>query len=126
MCDLLDRWPLLYNGQELEVASLGVSLAFATAVACMVTWTVFRGALGIMPLAPLTSRLIVRAAGGALCGVGLATLFLLLTLHRFAAVTLDETVGNSCLPSFRFNDEGVGGLAAVQAGLRDGRVVTSG
>lgn len=97
VCDVLDRWPLLYNGQELLVASAGVGLAIATAVACMVAWAVFRGALGILPLAPLMRRLIARAAGGALCGVGLATFSLLLSLHRFAAATFEETVGEAFL-----------------------------
>ena len=97
VCGLLDRWPLLYNGQELETVSLGVALAFAVAVACVIAWTVFRGVLGVLFLAPPASRLIARAAGGALCGVGLATLFLLLTLPRFAAVTLEGIMGKAFL-----------------------------
>ena len=97
VCGLLDRWPLLYNGQELQAVSLGVGLAIATAVACMVAWAVFRGALGIAPFAPLMRRLIARAAGGALCGVGLATFSLLLSLHRFAAATLGEMAGEAFL-----------------------------
>lgn len=76
---------------------MGVGLAIATAVACTIAWAVFRGALGIVPLAPLASRLIARAAGGALCGVGLATIFLLLSLHGFAASTVEETAGKAFL-----------------------------
>ncbi len=97
MCDVLDRWPLLYNRQELQAVSLGVGLAIATPVACMIAWAVFRGALGIVPVAPPTRRLIARAAGGTLCGVGLATFFLLLSLHGFAAATLEETAGKAFL-----------------------------
>ena len=97
VCEVLDHWPLLYNGEGLQLISGGVGLATATAAACMTAWAVCRGALGILPLAPLASRLIARAAGGALCGVGLATLSLLLGLHEFAAVTLEETAGKAFL-----------------------------
>lgn len=97
VCDVLDRWPLLYNGQELQAVSVSVGLTLATAAACMVAWAVFRGVLGIVPLAPLASRLVARAAGCALCGVGLATLSLLLGLPGFAAPTLEETVGKAFL-----------------------------
>ncbi len=97
VCDLLDRWPLFYNKQGLQAVSLGVGLAIATAVACMIAWTVFCGALGVVPLAPLTRRLIARAVGGALCGVGLATLSLLLSLNRFAAATPAEMAGKAFL-----------------------------
>ena len=97
VCGLLDHWPLLHNGEELQAVSVGVGLALAAAAACMVAWTVFRGALGIVPLAPLARRLVARAAGGALCGVGLATFSLLLGLPGFAAPTLEEAAGNALL-----------------------------
>ena len=63
----------------------------------MAAWAVFRGALGILPLAPLTSRFVARAVGGALCGVGLATLSLLLGLNEFAAATLEESADKAFL-----------------------------
>ena len=97
VCEVLDRWPLRYNGQELQAVSVGVGLALAAAAACMIAWAVFRGLLGIVPLAPLASRLVARAAGGALCGVGLATFSLLLGLPGFAAPTLDEAAGKALL-----------------------------
>ena len=34
VCEVLDDWSLLHNGQELQVALLGVGLAIAIAVAC--------------------------------------------------------------------------------------------
>ena len=97
VCEVLDRWPLRYNEEQLQVVSVGVGLAIATAVACMAAWAVLRGALGILPLAPLTSRFVARAAGGALCGVGLATLSLLLSLDGFAAVTPEEMADKAFL-----------------------------
>jgi len=97
VCDVLDRWPLLYNGQELQAVSLGVGLAIATAVACMIPWAVFRGALGIVPLAPLASRFVARAVGGALCGVGLATFSLLLSLQEFVTLTPGQTADKAFL-----------------------------
>ena len=97
VCEVLDRWPLRYNGEQLQAVSVGVGLAIATAVACMATWAVFRGALGVLPLAPLARRFIARAVGGAVCGVGLATLSLLLGLPGFAAATLDEAAGKALL-----------------------------
>lgn len=39
----------------------GRGLTLAAAATCTVAWAVSRGALGIMPLAPLASRLIARA-----------------------------------------------------------------
>lgn len=94
---MLDRWPLLYNGEQLQTISVGVGLAIATTVACMAAWVGFRGALGILPLAPFASWLVARAVGGALCGVGLATFLLLLGLRGFAAATLEETADKAFL-----------------------------
>jgi len=94
---VLDHWPLLYTEQELQAVSLGVGLALAAAAACMIAWIVFRGALGIVPLAPLASRLVARVAGGALCSVGIATFSLLFSLHRFAAAALEEIPGRAFL-----------------------------
>ena len=101
VCDVLDRWPLLYGGQVLKAASVGVGLAIAAALACTAIgasflWAV-RQAVRIMRLGPPTGLLIGRAVGGALCGVGLATAFLLLTLPVFAAVTAAETVDKAFL-----------------------------
>jgi len=90
VCGVLDRWPLIHNGQELQVTSVGVGLAIIAALVCMVAWVVLRGLLNLLPLAPLTDRCVSRAVGGALCGVGLATLYLLLNLHDFTAVTSEE------------------------------------
>lgn len=90
VCEVLDHWPLHYNGEQLQTISVGVGLAIITAAACMFAWAAFRGALGILPLAPLTRRFVARAAGGALCGVGVATFYLLLSLPGFTAPTLDE------------------------------------
>lgn len=97
VCETLDRWPLRYNGETLELISVGVGLAIATAVACMTAWAVFRGALGLLPLPPLTRRFVARAAGGALCGVGVATFCLLLSLHGFVAATLEEMADKAFL-----------------------------
>lgn len=97
VCEVLDRWPLLHNGGQLQAVSVGVGLAIATAAACMTAWAVCRGALGILPLAPLTRRFVARAAGGALCGVGVATFSLLLGLSGFAAATLDEAADKAFL-----------------------------
>ena len=90
VCEVLDRWPLLYNGQELQAVSLGVILAIAVVVVCTVAWVVLRGLLNLLPLTPLARRFVSRAVGGALCGVGLATLSTLINLSRFAAVALQE------------------------------------
>ena len=90
VCEVLDRWPLLYNGEGLRILSSGVGIAIAAALVCMVAWVVLRGLLNLLPLAPLTDRFVSRAVGGALCGVGLATFYLLLSLHDFTAVTLRE------------------------------------
>lgn len=97
VCGVLDRWPLLHNGEQLQAVSVGVGLTIATAAACMTAWAVCRGALGILPLAPLTRRFVARAAGGALCGVGVATFSLLLGLSGFAAATLDEAADKAFL-----------------------------
>jgi len=98
VCEVLDHWPLIHNGEELHVISLGVVLALATAGACALGWVVFYGTRGIVPLAPPTFRLMVRAVGGALCAVGLATLFFLLSLDKFAAAaTLEEIAGKAFL-----------------------------
>ena len=90
VCAVLDRWPFLYNGQQLQIASLGVGITLAAAVVCTAAWVVLRGLLNLLPLAPLTNRFVSRAVGGALCGLGLATLSTLITLSRFAAVALQE------------------------------------
>jgi len=90
VCGVLDHWPLLYNGQGLQAASVGVGITIAAALICMVAWVVLRGLLNLLPLAPLTDRCVSRAVGGALCGVGLATFYLLLSLHDFTAVTSEE------------------------------------
>jgi len=97
VCGLLDRWPLLYNGQGLQAASVGVGITIAAALVCMVAWVVLRGLLNLLPLAPLTDRCVSRAINGALCGVGLATFYLLLSLHDFTAVTPEETLGKAFL-----------------------------
>ena len=83
-------WPLLYNRQELQAVSLGVILAIAVAVVCTVAWVVLRGLLNLLPLAPLAHRFVSRAVGGALCGLGFATLSTLINLSRFTAVALQE------------------------------------
>lgn len=90
VCEVLDRWPLLYNGQGLQIASLGVGLAIAAALVCKVAWVVLRGLLNLLPLAPLTDRCVSRAVGGALCGVGLVTFYLLLSLHHFTTATSEK------------------------------------
>ena len=97
VCETLDRWPFHYNGGQLQAVSVGVGLAIATAMACMTAWAMFRGTLGILPLAPLASRFIAPAVGGALCGVGFATFSLLLSLHGLAADTLEEMAGKAFL-----------------------------
>ena len=97
VCGVLDRWPLLYNGQGLQAASLGVGVAIALALICMTAWAVLRGLLNLLPLAPLTDRFASRAVGGALCGVGLATFYLLLSLQDFTAVTPEEFLSNAFL-----------------------------
>ena len=97
VCDVLDRWPLLYSKQQLEMASLGVCLAVLTAMACVFAWAVLRGVLRTLPLAPPASRLVTLAVGGALCGIGLVTLFVLVSLSRFATATLEEAVGKAFL-----------------------------
>lgn len=97
VCEVLDRWPLSYNGQELQAVSLGVGFAIAVAVVGTIAWTVLRGLLYLVPLAPLTDRFVSRAVGGALCGVGLATLSILLSLHEFDAVTLEEAGDKAAL-----------------------------
>lgn len=67
VCDVLDRWPLLYNGEELQAVSAGVGLALAAAAACMIAWAMFRGVLGIVPLAPLATRHLAALAVMAAC-----------------------------------------------------------
>jgi len=101
VCDVLDRWPLLYDGQELRVVSLGVGLAIAAALACTAIgasflWVV-RHAVRIMRLGPPTGLLIGRVVEGALCGVGLATAFVLLNLHAFVAAIPGEMAGKAFL-----------------------------
>ena len=97
VCEVLDRWPLRYNGEQLQTVSVGVGFAILTAAACMFAWAVFRGALGILPLAPLTRRFVARAAGGALCGVGATIFYTLLSLPGFTAPTLDEAADKAFL-----------------------------
>ncbi len=97
VCEVLDRWPLRYNGEQLQTISVGVGFAILTAAACMFAWAVFRGALGILPFAPLTRRFVARAAGGALCGVGVTIFYLLLSLPGFTAPTLEEAADKAFL-----------------------------
>ncbi len=61
----------------------------------MTAWAVLRGLLNLLPLAPLTDRFASRAVGGALCGVGLATFYLLLSLQDFTAVTPEKTLAKA-------------------------------
>ena len=90
VCNMLDRWPLLHDEQELQAASVGVGLAIATAVACVAVWGVFRCVLATLPLSLFTSQVVDRLARGGLCGVGFTTLALLLSLDKFAAIPPDE------------------------------------
>ncbi len=50
-----------------------------------------------MRLGPPTGLLIGRVVEGALCGVGLATAFVLLNLHGFVAATPGEMAGKAFL-----------------------------
>ncbi len=84
----MDTSAPLHGHQHRNLHAKRSNLVFGTAAACVTAWTVFRGALGIAFPVRLASRLTARAAGGALCGIGLATFSLLLSLYGFAAATL--------------------------------------
>lgn len=90
VCDLLDRWPAMHDQQQYLLLSQGATLGIGVAVLCAAVWTAFRRALGDKPLASVVTRFTARAIGGALCGVGVATLVLLFTLHDFQAATLEQ------------------------------------
>jgi len=97
VCDVLNSWLVMHEVQQDLVIAQGASLGIAGAVFCATIWTVFRRALGAKPLVSVLSRFMLRAAGGALCGVGVAALMTLFALHGFHAATIEQLADQAFL-----------------------------
>ncbi len=97
VCDVLDRWPAMHAAETALDFSIGVGLAIAAAAVWLAVRAVLREVLDTMPCSPIAKHFIARAAGGALCGIGVATFWVLLTMPRFVAVTFEQTADQALL-----------------------------
>lgn len=92
VCDVLNRWPVMHEGRLLLALSMGVGLAIAAVGGWMAARAVLRRAFAMIPSPPVAKFLIARAIEGALCGAGVVTFWILLTLPWFVAATIEQRI----------------------------------